>query len=194
MRRAEVGLTRGGEGTKPPKVSNGVSNFKFPHPHGRLIFNDRGTQMLLIQNGSLLVTRGDRVEFYDDFCVEETGNMVLAAHICDAPGGSHGDDLFSGWLGTVMIVLALVASAITVLAYAFDRTLPHRYGPLIASHAGLLAGAILLELLLTALHQGKRLLLASLRSWILDRLMSQKRIIECCGRDFSTCLNVVCYN
>nr|XP_040236273.2 uncharacterized protein LOC120957902 [Anopheles coluzzii] len=119
----------------------------------RLIFNDRGTQMLLIQNGSLLVTRGDRVEFYDDFCVEETGNMVLAAHICDAPGGSHGDDLFSGWLGTVMIVLALVASAITVLAYAFDRTLPHRYGPLIASHAGLLAGAILLELLLTALHQ-----------------------------------------
>ncbi|XP_050080495.1 uncharacterized protein LOC126568122 [Anopheles maculipalpis] len=119
----------------------------------RLIFNDRGTQMLLIQNGSLLVTRGDRIEFYDDFCVEETGNMVLAAHICDVEGAGHSDDLFSGWLGTVMIGLALVGSAITVLAYAFDRTLPHRYGPLIASHAGLLAGAILLELLLTALDQ-----------------------------------------
>ncbi|XP_053669921.1 uncharacterized protein LOC128720285 [Anopheles nili] len=119
----------------------------------RLIFNDRGTQMMLIQNGSLLVTRGDQLEFYDDFCVEETGNMVLAAHICDEDGASRSDDLFSGWLGTVMLVLALVASAITVLAYAFDRALPHRYGPLIASHAGLLAGAILLELLLTALHQ-----------------------------------------
>ncbi|KFB52330.1 AGAP011641-PA-like protein [Anopheles sinensis] len=117
----------------------------------RLIFNDRGTQMMLIQNGSLLVTRGDRVEFYDDFCVEESGNMVLAAHICESPTAET--DLFSGWLGTVMIVLALIASGITVLAYIFDRTLPHRYGPLIGSHAGFLALAILVELLLDTIHQ-----------------------------------------
>ncbi|XP_058067075.1 uncharacterized protein LOC131216564 [Anopheles bellator] len=118
----------------------------------RLIFNDRGTQMLLIQNGSLVVTRGDRIEFYDDFCVEESGNMVLAAHICEPESEP---DLFSGWLGTAMIALALIASAVTVLAYLFDRTLPHRYGPLIGSHAGLLAAAILLELFLVALEQGE---------------------------------------
>uniref|UniRef100_A0AAG5DM80 Methuselah N-terminal domain-containing protein n=1 Tax=Anopheles atroparvus TaxID=41427 RepID=A0AAG5DM80_ANOAO len=120
----------------------------------RLIFNDRGTQMMLIQNGSLLVSRGDRIEFYDDFCVEETGNMVLAAHICESPAADA--DLFSGWLGTVMVVLALLASAITVLAYVFDRTLPHRYGPLIGSHAGFLALAILVELLLDTIHQEYR--------------------------------------
>uniref|UniRef100_A0A182QBZ6 Methuselah N-terminal domain-containing protein n=1 Tax=Anopheles farauti TaxID=69004 RepID=A0A182QBZ6_9DIPT len=120
----------------------------------RLIFNDRGTQMLLIQNGSLLVTRDDQVEFYDDFCVEETGNMVLVAHICDEEGDSkRQESLFSGWLGPVMLTVALLASVVTVLAYAFDRTLPHWYGPLIATHAGLFTGAILLELLLVALHE-----------------------------------------
>ncbi|XP_050092018.1 uncharacterized protein LOC126575386 [Anopheles aquasalis] len=116
----------------------------------RLIFNDRGTQMMLIQNGSLVVTRRDRIEFYDDFCVEETGNMVLAAHICEA---AVEQELFSGWLGTVTIVLALIASAVTVLAYLFDRVLPHRYGPLIGSHAGFLAVAIIVELLLVTFQE-----------------------------------------
>ncbi|XP_049539476.1 uncharacterized protein LOC125953755 [Anopheles darlingi] len=116
----------------------------------RLIFNDRGTQMMLIQNGSLVVTRGDRIEFYDDFCVEETGNMVLAAHICEIAAQQ---ELFSGWLATVTIVVALVASAVTILAYLFDRTLPHRYGPLIGSHAGFLALAIIVELLLVTFRE-----------------------------------------
>ncbi|XP_055536609.1 uncharacterized protein LOC129725150 isoform X2 [Wyeomyia smithii] len=115
----------------------------------RLVFSNDGATFTLIQDGSLMVSNGNQMVLYRDYCVEETGTTVLAAFVCDELNFPDPFDL----VDKLVIGSALVALFLAVLIYAFEKNFHTTFGKLIMVHVGLLFVALLLEVALTEFEE-----------------------------------------